>query len=79
MNVRSQTIYWTTLAAWIVGLLVHAILYVCDVLSLPRTEEAYAFSVPFQLIAFAYSRGGFWLAGLLLVLFLEIAAFGRKK
>lgn len=79
MNYRPQTIYWMTLAAWIGGLLMHAILYVCDVLSLPRTEEAYAFSVPFQLTAFAYSRGGFWLVGLLLALLLEFAVLGRRK
>lgn len=74
-----RTVYLSTTLAWMAGLAIHAAIHVSGVLALPPTDEVYTATAPFQVTAFAYARGGLWLAGLLVVLAIEFAILGRKR
>jgi len=76
---RPQRIYWWTLIAWSGGVLAHLFWYLLQMRDQPPTEEVYAQMLPFQLAAFALTKLAYWIGGLLLVLVLEFAAFGRPR
>jgi hypothetical protein len=76
---RPQRIYWWTLIAWLVGVLIHLVWYVLQMRDQPPTDEVYTRLLSFQAVAFALTTLPYWLGALLLVLILEFAIFGRAK
>ena len=78
MKLHPRAIYTFTVAVWAFGFVAHAVAYVVHVLSLPPIDEVYTRSVPFQLTAFMYVWGGYWVGALLLVLLVEFATVGRR-
>lgn len=74
---KPQEIYWWTLSLWVVAVVCHLAWFVVEGTS-PQTDEAYARSLIFQTVAFAFFRFPYWLGGLIAVLVLEFAIFGRK-
>lgn len=76
---RPQRIYWSTVIAWLMGVLVHLVWYVLQMRDQPPTDEVYTRLPSFQVAAFALTTLPYWLGALLLVLILEFAIFGRAK
>lgn len=77
--VRPRMLYASTLFVWAAAVGVDAVRYAASAFELLPTDEVYATSVSFQLIAFGLTRGLYWIMGLLVVLLLEMALFGRKQ
>jgi uncharacterized membrane protein len=75
---RSQRIYWLTTIVWLVLVLIHLGLYVMAFLRAGSTDEVYANSISFQIIAFCLTVLPYWLLLLLTVLIIEFATVGRK-
>ncbi len=76
---RPQRIYWWTLIAWSVGVLVRLVWYVLQMRDQPPTDEVYTQMLSFQVAAFTLTKLPYWMGALLLVLVLEFAVFGRVK
>jgi|JI10StandDraft_1071094.scaffolds.fasta_scaffold1358975_2 hypothetical protein len=76
---KPQTIYlWTTLA-WLTGVAAHLIHWVLSSLSAPPMGEVYTQTLAFQGISFILLKLPCWLLGLLGLLILEFAVFGRVR
>lgn len=78
LKIRPQTIYRITTALSALGFFTHATLYVRQGLLLPPIDEVYTATMPFQLTAFMYEWGFHWLGGLIVVLLLAFALYGRR-
>jgi hypothetical protein len=79
VKVLPQSVCWLATMLWVVGFLTHALIYVRRALSLPPTEEIYAGTTSFQLTAFMYVWGFYWIGALLILLLIEFAIFGRRS
>jgi len=74
---KPQEIYWWTLGLWVIAVACHLAWFVVEGTS-PQTDETYARGLVFQAVAFAFFRLPYWLGGLIAVLVLEFAIFGKK-
>lgn len=76
--IPTQRIYRWSAYAWATLVLAHLAFNLFTWSNLPPSDEVYANGVGFQIIAFALVSLPYWLGGLLVVLLLEFAVFGRK-
>ncbi|TFZ05534.1 hypothetical protein EZ313_02345 [Ramlibacter henchirensis] len=60
---RPQRIYWWTLIAWLVGVLIHLVWYVLQMRDQPPTDEVYTRLLSCQVAAFALTELPYWLGG----------------
>ncbi|MBC5765226.1 hypothetical protein [Ramlibacter albus] len=74
---QPQRVYRWTLAAWVLVVVLHLALYLVEASQWPSSDEVYTQLVSFQVVVFALTVLPYWLGGLLLVLIVEFAAFGR--
>lgn len=73
-----SSIYWGTLIVWGLLLLGHLGWYLRGAFNSLPTDEVYANSLGFQLIAFGLTRLHYWLAGIVVVLLVEFFVFRRR-
>lgn len=74
----SQLVYFVTLFAWSLMTIGHLWLYLRQAFSALPTDEVYANSVGFQLVAFGLTRLPYWLVGIVAVLLVEFFIFRRR-
>jgi hypothetical protein len=77
--IPAQCIYRWSVYAWATLVLAHLTFNLFNWWKLPPSDEVYSNGVGFQIIAFALVSLPYWLGGLLAVLLLEFAVFGRKS
>ena len=75
---RPISMYVTTTLVWGAMLLAHLAVYLDEAFSALPTDEVYANSAMFQVVAFGLTRMPYWIIGLLVVLSLEFATVGRR-
>ena len=75
---KPQHIYVATVLAWGAVVGADAAIYFTHVLGSPSSEEVYANGVNFQLMAYALTRGSYFVFGLFCVLLVEFIILGRK-
>ncbi|EIL87728.1 hypothetical protein, partial [Rhodanobacter sp. 115] len=75
---KPQTIYSATTVLWLIGMLAHCTWRTYAALSGPPSPDLYANHLSFQLVTFLVFLAPAWLIGLLVVLVVEFAVFGRK-
>jgi NADH:ubiquinone oxidoreductase subunit K len=73
-----QLVYLVTLVAWSLLVIGHLGLYLRQAFSALPTDEVYANSVGFQLVAFGLTRFPYWLVGIVAVLLVEFFIFRRR-
>jgi len=77
-TIPSHRLYRWSAYAWVIFVLVHLAINLRAWWSLPLSDEVYANEIGFQIVAFALVSLPYWLGGLVVVLLLEFAVFGRK-
>lgn len=73
-----QSIYLGTLVVWGLLVLGHLAWYLRQAYSALPTDEVYANSVGFQLVAFGLTRLPYWLLGIGVALLVEFFVFRRR-
>lgn len=73
-----QSIYFLTLAVWGLLMIGHLVWYLRQAFSALPTDEVYANSVGFQLVAFGVTRLPYWLMGLVAILLMEFFFLRRR-
>jgi uncharacterized membrane protein len=74
---RAQRVYRLTLLSWIALVLIHLGIYLAAFFRAGPTDEVYANSISFQILAFCITALPYWLLVLLVVLIVEFATVGR--
>jgi uncharacterized membrane protein len=74
---RAQRVYRLTLLSWIALVLIHLGIYLAAFFRAGPTDEVYANSISFQIMAFCLTAMPYWLLLLLVVLIVEFATVGR--
>lgn len=74
-----QRTYIWTVVLWTILVIGHAAWFVVRAFEQLPTDEVYAQSVGFQVLAFGLTRLPFWLLGLLFLLVLETGILGRRS
>lgn len=75
---QPQRVYRCTLVLWAVLVMVDAAWYLIRAFGQLPTDEVYANSISFQLMAYVLTRLPFWIFGLLAVLIVEMRIWGRR-
>lgn len=74
-----RLIYSLTLSVWLLLVLGDLGLYLFRAYKSLPTDEVYANSVGFQLLAFGFARFIYWVAGVFLILLVEFFIFHRRS
>jgi uncharacterized membrane protein len=75
----ARRIYRLTVEGWLVLVMIHLVFRISAFMSAEPTDEVYANSIAFQLLAFCLTALPYWLMFLLAVLLAEFATFGRLR
>jgi len=75
---KPQRIYLISLLAWLGVVAIDAAVYLSGVFATAPGSEVYANTIGFQLIAYALTRGIYFVVALVCVLLVEFTLFGRK-
>lgn len=75
----AQKVYRRTLLGWMALMLIHLTIYLVTSLRSGPTDEVYANSISFQVIAFCLTVLPYWILALLAVLIAEFATVGRAS
>lgn len=78
MPVTPKKIYWISFAFWLLSMLIHLACYLSRAIVAMPTDEIYANSLTFQVVAFGITKLPFWLLGLAPLLLLESFLFRRR-
>lgn len=76
---RAQKVYRVTVISWCALVLIHLGFYLVAFLRAEPTEEVYANSISFQVLAFCLTMLPYWLVFLIVVLIVEFATVGRAS
>jgi uncharacterized membrane protein len=74
---QAQRIYRLTLLNWTALVLIHMGIYLAAFFRAGPTDEVYANSISFQIVAFCLTALPYWVMLLLVVLIAEFATVGR--
>ena len=74
---QAQRVYRLTLLSWIALVLIHLGVYLSAFLQAGPTDEVYANSISFQIVAFCFTALPYWVLLLMVVLIAEFATVGR--
>lgn len=76
---HAQKVYGRTLLSWVALVLIHLGIYLAAFLQAAPTDEIYANSISFQIVAFCLTVLPYWVLLLLVVLIAEFAIVGRAS
>ena len=72
-----QRFYRWTVVLWCASVAVHAAKYLHDVFNTRPSNELYANTLGFQLVAFGLTQLPYWIIGLAVLLLIEFVVLGR--